>query len=122
MTSGDESTPRMQELALARPSAPQEVRLVERVVEVPDAAAAHKLERLEAQLAQALQESSSLEKINAKLADAVAAAVAAQSTAHSRAEEAVQLAQRQEQEAGAAQLQAALNKERLQQSTRYALQ
>lgn len=102
----------LQALALARPPAPPEVRLVDRIVEVPDPAAHHKLERLEAQLAQAKQESSSLEKINTKLADALAAAVAAQSAANGRADEAVQLARRQEQEAGVEKLLAALEMER----------
>ncbi|EFN55152.1 hypothetical protein CHLNCDRAFT_52479 [Chlorella variabilis] len=102
-------------LALAHqhaPPPPPEVRVVERVVEVADPAAASKLERVEAQVAQLMQERQDLQRDNSKLADALATAVSAQAGAEGSTAKAVELARREEQEAASERLQVALEKER----------
>ena len=51
-----------QALALARQHAPPEVRVVDKVVEVPDPAAARRAERLEAEVGQLTRERQELQK------------------------------------------------------------
>ncbi|KAL4858785.1 Zinc finger protein Dzip1 [Chlorella vulgaris] len=102
-------------LALARPQAPPpapEVRVVERVVEVPDTAAAAKVAALQAQVAELAGQRQEMQRDSSKLADVLAAAIAAQAGAEASTARAVEAARREERHAAAERLQQALEKER----------
>ncbi|PRW44309.1 zinc finger DZIP1L-like [Chlorella sorokiniana] len=98
----------LEALALARqaaPPPPPEQRVVERVVEVPDAAAARRAERLEAELAQLEAERLELQRDNRKLTGEL-------EVAQQGAAAVAESARREEREAAQQRLQTAVEEER----------